>query len=92
MRASQANRAVIARRAAHRPTDRPVLAPSTDLRARVLTVVKPSGVGIRRSKAKMTGAQRNSEGRRSEWSLSQTCRDVVATDAKWSQTVRSQNV
>jgi hypothetical protein len=59
---------------------------------RTLTEVKPSGVGIRRSKASMTGAQRNSEGRRSEWSASMTCKDRVATDAKWSQTVGSQNV
>lgn len=86
------DRSIIAARAALRSTDRPVLAPSTDLRARTLTVVKPSGAGIRRRKCKMTGAQRNSEGRRSEWSLPMNLRDAVATDPKWSQTVRSQNV
>lgn len=90
MKRSQANRAVIARRAKPRP--RATGSTGTDLTARVLTEVKPSGVGIRRSKASMTGAQRNSEGRRSEWSASMTCKDRVATDAKWSQTVRSQNV
>jgi hypothetical protein len=87
---SQADRTRIAERA--RPSTKPLGPASTDLRARTLTVVKPSGVGIRKHKAKMTGAQRNSEGRRSEWSASQTCKDPVAMDAKWSQTVRSQNV
>lgn len=82
------DRSIIAARAALRSTDRPVLAPSTDLRARTLTVVKPSGAGIRRRKCKMTGAQRNSEGRRSEWTASPYIRDAVATDARWSRTVR----
>ena len=54
--------------------------------------MKPNGAGIRHGKAKMTGAQRNSEGRRSEWNRSPYLRDAVATDAKWGQTVRSQNV
>jgi hypothetical protein len=86
------NRATLAARTAGKTTGpRATGSTGTDLTARTLTVVKPSGVGIRRSKASMTGAQRNSEGRRSEWTASMTCRDVVATDAKWSQTVGSQN-
>ena len=63
--------------------------PSTNLLARDLTVVKPNGAGVRRSRAKMTGAQRNSEGRRSEWTASPYLRDAVANDARWSATVRS---
>lgn len=91
MKRSQADRSVIAARAGSITPNRGA-SPSTDLLQRPLTTVKPSGVGIRRSRASMTGAQRNSEGRRSEWSASMTCKDRVATDAKWSQTVRSQNV
>ena len=73
MRASQANRAVIAARAAHRPTRTTVL-PSTDsLR------IKPSGYVGRKGKARMTGAQRNSQGQRSEWTMS----PYFWTDPKW---------
>ena len=97
MNRSQANRARIAERAGARSSTRSANAgrtgnPATDLTARTLTTVKPSGVGIRKHKCKMTRAQRNSEGRRSEWSASPYIRDAVATDGKWSQTVRSQNV
>ena len=91
MQKTQANRRVIAARAAHRQGASPSTT-GTNLAARTLTVVNGSGPGIRRPKARMTGAQRNSEGRRSEWSASPYIRDAVATDSKWSQTVRSQNV
>jgi hypothetical protein len=77
------NRALIAARVKTAPA--PVLAPSIDLRARVQTVVHGTGPGIRRTKAKMTGAQRNSEGRRSEWSMSQNNRD--GRDPRWDGTV-----
>lgn len=86
MKRPQANRAVIAKRA--KPRARATGSTGTDLRARTLTVVKPSGAGIRKRKASMTGAQRNSEGRRSEWTASPYIRDAVMTDAKWSRTVR----
>lgn len=85
MRASQANRARIAARA--KIQTRPVLLPGTDLRARELTVVKPSGFTARRTRASMTGAQRNSEGGRSEWAMSQNNRD--GRDPKWDSTVSS---
>lgn len=55
-----------------------VLAPSTPA---------PSGFVARRTRASMTGAQRNSEGRRSEWSLSQNNRD--GRDPRWDSTVSS---
>lgn len=48
MNRSQANRARIAARATVKT--RPVLAPSTDLRARTLTEAQPSGAGIRKSR------------------------------------------
>lgn len=83
MRKSQANRAVVAARASIQ--HRPVLAPSIDLRARPATEVKPSGFTGRRTRASMTGAQRNSEGRRSEWTMSQNNRD--GRDRKWDATV-----
>lgn len=86
MQKSQANRAAIARRAT--ASTRPIGKASTDLRARRLTEVKPSGVGIRKRKASMTGAQRSANGGRSLWTASPYIRDAVMTDAKWSRTVR----
>lgn len=77
MNRSQANRSVIAARAAaNGRTGRhgAVLAPST--------VVYATGP-IRRSRAiPLTATQRNSEGRRSEWSAS----PEFFTDPKWSAT------
>lgn len=43
---------------------------ATNPALRVQTTFRPAGAGIRRHKARMTGAQRNGEGRRSEWSMS----------------------
>lgn len=70
----------------------PVLAPSirrtvgTDPSLRTMTLVTMRPSTQRRSRAgKMTGAQRNSEGRRSEWTLSQNNRD--GRDPKWDRTV-----
>lgn len=91
MNRRQADRTVIAARAAHRPGAR-ASTTGTNLAARTLTVVNGSGPGIRRPKARMTGAQRNSEGRRSEWNESPYLRDAVANDSKWSQTIGSQRV
>lgn len=88
MNRSQADRSVIATRAATRTARTPGARPSTNPAVRTMTTVKPSGPGIRKRKAKMTGAQRNSEGRRSEWTASPYIRDAVATDARWSRTVR----
>lgn len=81
------NRSIIAQRAAAngrngRHSSVAVLAPST--------VIGATGPVRRTTAVKMTGAQRNSEGRRSEWSMSQNNRD--GRDARWSQTVRSQDV
>ena len=79
MNRSQADRSVIAARAAaNGRTGRhgSVLAPST----------YPLRTVHRRSRAvKLTATQRNSEGRRSEWSRSAD----FWTDAKWSATVSS---
>lgn len=78
MKRSQANRAIIAARAkAPISNDIPMLRPSMPM----------SGTGpIRRSRAvRMTGTQRNSEGQRSEWAMSQNC----WTDPAWSRTVSS---
>lgn len=58
--------------------------PGTNPALRKQTVFRPSGAGIRRHKCKMTGAQRNSEGRRSEWSMS----PEYFTDPKWGKTAR----
>ena len=85
MRASQADRTRIAERAtaAGRTPTRNAGRVSTDLGARPSTVVPPRLGKVRKSRAKMTGAQRNSEGRRSEWSMS----PYFFTDPKWSATV-----
>lgn len=79
------NRSVIAARALANGLagNRPIGKPGTDLRARPSTVTTPSG-HVKRTKAmKMTGAQRNSIGKRSEWSAS----PQFFTDPRWSQTV-----
>ena len=81
MHKSQANRARIAKRTA----------PSTPNDVAMLRVHTPSvATGpVRRTRAvSMAGAQRNSEGRRSEWSMSQNNRD--GKDPRWSATVSSQ--
>lgn len=90
MNGRKTNRARIAERARARTSTRPVGPVSTDLRARVLTEVKPSGPGIRKRKASMTGAQRSAhENKRSLWTASPYLRDSVANDPKWSNTVRT---
>lgn len=78
MKRSQANRAIIAARAK---------APISNDVAMLRPSMPQSGTGpIRRSRAvKMTGAQRNSQGARSEWSMSQN----YFTDPAWSRTVSS---
>lgn len=79
-RLERARAASLARRQSQTANARPVLGASTDsLR------IKPSGYVGRKGKACMTGAQRNSEGRRSEWSMS----PEFWTDPKWSATVSS---
>lgn len=84
------NRAVMAARAqsngrgATSSTGQPV---SRNLLARAQTTTQPYGfTGTRRhgNKAKMTGAQRNSQGKRSEWNNSMY---PDFTDPKWSRTV-----
>lgn len=59
--------------------------PSTGLVHRPLTMVTPSGAGIRRTKAKMTGAQKNAQGRTSEWNRSPYYVDAVTVDVRWSK-------
>lgn len=81
------NRPVLAARAAASAQPRPVLAPSTDLRARFTPVT--AGGNVRNRKAvKMTAAQRDSTGARSAWSAS----PYYFTDPKLDQTVSSQHV
>lgn len=85
MRKSQVNRSVVAARAASRPARDTSTAPvSRNLGARPSTRVTPSGY-VKRSRAvPLTATQRNSEGKRSEWSAS----PQFFTDPKWSRTVR----
>lgn len=79
-----ASRARIAERAAQNPAPpRPVLAPSTDLRARSVACESAVMPFRARKATKLTATQRNSEGRRSEWSASPT----YWTDPAWDQTV-----
>lgn len=84
------NRSVMAARAAQNGLTQPRRnrgTTGTDPSARPSTVIQHCEGPVRRSTAmKMTGAQRNSEGRRSEWSAS----PEFFTDPKWSQTVSSQ--
>lgn len=82
MQKSQASRAVIAARAAaNNRTGRrhgvTVLAPST------LSGVRTGPVKRTRC-APMTAAQRNSEGRRSEWTASPYYRTAATVDQRWS--------
>lgn len=60
---------------------------STDVSARTSTVPGRPSMRIRRTKARMTGAQRDSAGRRSDWSRSTTYVSLVECDARWSGTV-----
>lgn len=79
------NRAVMAARAkaANRPKRTPGASPSTNPAMRTSTPVAHCAGPVRRSRAsKMTGAQRNSEGRRSEWNMT----PYVFTDPKWGAT------
>lgn len=64
-------------------TGRHSASPSTDLAARVTTVPGRPGCRIRRTKARMTKAQRDSAGRYSDWNKSAS----FWTDAAWSRTV-----
>lgn len=89
MRRAQADRSVIAARASRRVgARRSTGRPATDVAARPITPLTPIGSVRRSSAVKMTGAQRNSEGRRSEWNATPYLRDAVTTDAKWSRTLR----
>ena len=86
MRRQQANRAVVAARAELRPVKSSGARASTNLLLRPAPLPIHTGPGGRRPKARMTGAQRNSLGQRSEWSMSQN----YFTDPAWSQTVSNQ--
>lgn len=82
MKRSQANRSVVAARAALRPaTVRPVLAPSIDLRARTLTHVAPSGAGIR--KGRRPGRDKG----QGEW-RTVSAYDKSGRNPQWDRTVR----
>jgi hypothetical protein len=86
MHASQANRARIAERAGIRRNAGPV---GIDPAARSAMPTHPMAAGVvRRSRAlPMTGAQRNSEGRISEWTRSPD----YFTDPAWAYTVSEQS-
>ena len=76
---SQHNRARIAERAAARPV-------RTELPAH-LRVIQPVGkpsVRIRRTKARMTKAQRDSAGRYSDWNKAAHYYSPVICDSRWS--------
>lgn len=90
MQKSRANLARIAARASSRTT--PITIP-----AHLRTPATFHGTGpIRKSHAlAMTGAQRDSRGRMSDWSRSAEIGGSlgsVTKDSKWSQTVQNQNV
>lgn len=82
MNRTQANHAVVARRAATNGR--------TGRHGSPIPPAAPTAIGYvkRSSAAKLTGAQRNSLGKRSEWAAS----PEFFTDPKWSQTLQSQNV
>lgn len=86
MHKSQANRAIIAARAGIPATNHHGVsrnqAVSTNLAARVDSIIPIVHVHNRRS-PRMTAAQKNSEGRRSEWAAS----PYFFTDPAWSRTV-----
>ncbi len=73
-----------ARRSGATSSTRPIGPVSTDLRARVPQVIQLRDGSYRARKSpKMTATQRNSEGKRSEWSASPT----YWTDPAWGRTV-----
>lgn len=80
MHASQANRARIAARAGVRRNDEGV---SRNPAARTSSTIPLTHVHNRRA-PKLTSVQKNSEGRRSEWSAS----PYFFTDPAWAYTVR----
>lgn len=79
MQKSQANRRVIAARATASTVNHGCRIPLSSP-----TPVYATGPVRRSSAVKLTATQRNSEGRRSEWSAS----PEFFTDPKWSRTVR----
>lgn len=89
MRKSQTNRAVIAARASSR-----MVTTTMPAHLRPVSAVVVTGP-IRKSTAlPMTGAQRDSRGRMSDWSRSAQIGGSVGSvirDGRWSQTVQSQN-
>lgn len=86
MKRTQADRSVIAARAALRASRSTDVRVSRNPALRSATVVHATGA-IRRSRAvSLTATQRNSEGKRSEWSAS----PEFFTDPKWGQTVGTQ--
>ncbi len=91
MRAKQANRQIIAERARLAGNrglsgNRTGLSVGRNLGARTSTIVTATGHVKKTRAMKMTGAQKNSIGQRSEWSRS----PEFFTDPKWSQTVGTQ--
>lgn len=81
MHKSQANRAVIAARVT--VFVRPIGRPATDVRARLESFEHLGEVRRSRKATRMTGAQRNSVGQRSEWSRS----PYYFTDPAWQWSV-----
>jgi hypothetical protein len=79
------NRARIAERAGARTSTKRPATVGTNPAMRVETIVH-ARIPVRRSKAtRLTATQRNSEGRRSEWSAS----PYYFTDPAWGRTVSS---
>lgn len=74
------NRAIVAQRASKRPVRRTAGRPGTNILARTLTEVDRAVPAHRgRKSPRLTAVQKNSEGRRSEWSRS----PYFWTDPKW---------
>lgn len=80
------NQKIRARRAAKKADATPSIRPATNIAGRVQTVTAPCAVVRRSTAVKMTGAQRDSRGKRSDWSRSATGPSLF-TDPKWGYTV-----